>query len=77
MASDRRAYMKEYMRRYRETHAEKYAAYKRRKVLRYAQTHSRVPTTGSIRTYDIKCDELSSLFVTQINHVCKPETFKR
>ena len=67
MGSDRREYQREYMRRYREKHPAKYAAYKRRKVLQYAETHARVPTKNSVVRYNIQCGELSKLFISQIN----------
>ena len=77
MGSDRREYQREYMRRYREKHPAKYVAYKRRKVMQYAETHARVPTKGSVVKYSIQCGELSKLFLTQITTVCKPETCQR
>ena len=64
MGSDRREYQREYMRRYREKHP---AKYKRRKVMSMPR-HMRgyPPRTALFDRYNIKCDELSSLFLTQI-----------
>eukprot|EP00966_Prymnesium_polylepis_P326139 7382066-Prymnesium_polylepis.1 len=63
----KRAYMRAYMARYNEVHPERYLAFKRRQVLRYAMHHNRVPTPKSIARYGLTCEELSPLFVKLIN----------
>ena len=65
---DRRAeYMRVYMAKYNEAFPERYIAFKRRQVLRYAMLHNRVPTPKSIKKFGFTCEELSPLFVKLIN----------
>ena len=60
-------YMRVYMSEYKDRHPERYTAFKRKQVLRYAYLHHRVPTPRSIRKYAFTCAELSPLFVALIN----------
>ena len=63
----KRAYMRAYMRAYNQTHPERYVAFKRRQVLRYAMLNNRVPTKRSIARYGLTCEELGPIFLALIN----------
>ena len=68
MPKSKREYMRLYMADYNNRHPERYKAFKRDQVLRYAMRHNRVPTPKSIVKYGFTCAEMSPLFVALINY---------
>jgi len=58
----RNAYMRSYLRRYREEHPELCVAFCRNRVLSRARKFGRMPSTRSIARYGLTADELKAVF---------------
>ena len=61
---------RENLRKWLRENPEKVKAYRRREIMAYAVEHGSMPTKTSCIRYTIGCDELSQLFVGQINTRC-------